>query len=149
MIIDGHAHTYPDHYAHKIVHSFLDLHHMETTVSVGAGTVSDLREKMRKHGISHTVLANFAPLKSLRSTNAWTLSMAQEFPDLIPLISVYPGMPADEVRAYTGNGQRASRCIPASRALNRMIPAWKKSMPSAICTESRSLSTPARHPGYI
>lgn len=89
-----------------IVHSFLDLHHMEPTVSVGAGTVSDLREKMRENGISHTVLANFAPLKSLRSTNAWTLSMAQEFPDLIPLISVYPGMPSDEVRAYTGNGAK-------------------------------------------
>ena len=88
MIIDGHAHTYPDSAAGRVVHSFLDFHHMEPTDSVGTGTVDDLRQKMKQSRTDYTVLANFAPRKSLRRTNEWTLSVSKVHDDLIPLISV-------------------------------------------------------------
>lgn len=103
MIIDGHAHTYPDRAAFRVIHSFVEFHHMEPTASIGEGTVSDLRQKMQENGVDYTVLANFAPEKSLRRTNEWTLSMARAYADLIPLIAVCPGMPLEEVRAYFGN----------------------------------------------
>ncbi len=63
------------------------------TDSVGTGTVDDLRQKMKQSRTDYTVLANFAPRKSLRRTNEWTLSVSKVHDDLIPLISVVPGFP--------------------------------------------------------
>ena len=106
MIIDGHAHTYPDHAASRVISSFVEFHHMEPTPSLGKGTIEDLREKMRENGVDYTVLANFAPLKSLRRTNEWTLSMAREYKNLIPLVSVYPDMPFSEIEEYFRKGAK-------------------------------------------
>lgn len=106
MIIDGHAHTYPDSAAGRVVHSFLDFHHMEPTDSVGTGTVDDLRQKMKQSRTDYTVLANFAPRKSLRRTNEWTLSVSKVHDDLIPLISVVPGFPVSEMMEYFDSGAK-------------------------------------------
>ena len=69
MIIDGHAHVYAEKSAAKIVSSFTELHHMEPTSSVGKGTVSDLLSRMEESCTDYTVLANFAPVKSVERTN--------------------------------------------------------------------------------
>ena len=66
MIIDGHAHIYPENNADKIVRSFTDLHNMEPTASVGKGTIGDLYAKMQAAGTNYTVLANFAPVRSVQ-----------------------------------------------------------------------------------
>ena len=76
MIIDGHAHIYPENNADKIVRSFTDLHNMEPTASVGKGTIGDLYAKMQAAGTNYTVLANFAPVRSVDKVNEWTLSIA-------------------------------------------------------------------------
>jgi len=106
MIIDGHAHTYPEHSANKVIQSFVEFHHMEPTDALGEGTVKDLRKKMKENGIAYTVLANFAPVKSLHRTNEWTVSMAHTYNDLIPLVSVYPQMPTDELAGYFRKGAK-------------------------------------------
>ena len=69
MIIDGHAHVYAKKSAAKIVSSFTELHHMEPTSSVVKGTVSDLLSRMEESCTDYTVLANFAPVKSVERTN--------------------------------------------------------------------------------
>lgn len=92
MIIDGHAHIYPENNADKIVRSFTDLHNMEPTASVGKGTIGDLYAKMQAAETNYTVLANFAPVRSVDKVNEWTLSIADSYEGIIPLISVYPYM---------------------------------------------------------
>lgn len=74
MIIDGHAHIYAEKSAKKIITSFTQLHHMEPTASVGAGTAADLFSRMEASHIDYTVLANFAPVKSVERTNGRCLS---------------------------------------------------------------------------
>jgi len=106
MIIDGHAHVYAEKSAAKIVSSFTELHHMEPTSSVGKGTVSDLLSRMEESCTDYTVLANFAPVKSVERTNEWTLSIAQDHPQLIPLVSVYPGLPVEKVKDWFEKGAR-------------------------------------------
>ena len=106
MIIDGHAHVYAEKSAAKIVSSFTELHHMEPTSSVGKGTVQDLLSRMEECRTEYTVLANFAPVKSVDRTNEWTLSIAQEHPQLIPLVSVYPGLPVESVEEWFEKGAK-------------------------------------------
>ena len=106
MIIDGHAHTYPDQAALRIIQSFTEFHHMEPTAAVGKGTVSDLLSRMQDNNIDYTVIANFAPRKSIEKTNEWTLAICREHSALIPLVSVHPGMPADQVRLYFEAGAK-------------------------------------------
>ena len=106
MIIDGHAHIYAEKSAEKIITSFTQLHHMEPTDSVGAGTAADLLSRMEASRIDYTVLANFAPVKSIDRTNEWTLSVAREHSGLIPLISVYPGIPVEQVKNWFLNGAK-------------------------------------------
>lgn len=106
VIIDGHAHVYADKNASRIVSAFTELHHMEPTESVGTGTVSDLLGRMAESHTDYTVLANFAPVKSVEKVNEWTLSLGRMHPELIPLISVYPGMPVSLVREYFDNGAK-------------------------------------------
>ncbi|MBP5177998.1 MAG: hypothetical protein J6066_00295 [Lachnospiraceae bacterium] len=55
MIIDGHTHIYPQENAEKIVRSFTELHRMEPTGSIGAGTAEDLSKKMDTVGIDYAV----------------------------------------------------------------------------------------------
>ena len=106
MIIDGHAHVYADRNALRIVSAFTELHHMEPTGSVGTGTVSDLLGRMAESHTDYTVLANFAPVRSVEKVNEWTLSLSEAHPGLIPLISVYPGMPVSRVREFFDAGAR-------------------------------------------
>ena len=106
MIIDGHAHIYAEKIAKKIITSFTQLHHMEPTASVGAGTAADLLSRMEASHIDYTVLANFAPVKSVERTNEWTLSVARAYSGLIPLISVYPGIPVEQVKNWFQNGAK-------------------------------------------
>ena len=106
MIIDGHAHTYPDQAALRIIQSFTEFHHMEPTAAVGKGTVSDLLSRMKDNNIDYTVIANFAPRKSIEKTNEWTLAICREYSALIPLVSVHPGMPANQVRLYFEAGAK-------------------------------------------
>ena len=106
MIIDGHAHIYAEKSAEKIITSFTQLHHMEPTDSVGAGTAADLLSRMEASRIDYTVLANFAPVKSIDRTNEWTLSVAREHSGLIPLISVYPGIPVEQIKNWFLNGAK-------------------------------------------
>ena len=106
MIIDGHAHTYPDQVAAKVLDTFTSFHHMEPTTSLGTGTVDDLTNRMQDAGIAYTVTANFAPEKSIRRTNEWSLKMAKEHPCLIPLVAVCPGMTLDEIKRYFDNGAK-------------------------------------------
>ncbi len=106
MMIDGHAHIYPENSAEKIIASFTELHHMEPTASVGAGTAADLLSRMEASHTDYTVLANFAPVKRVERTNEWTLSVAREHSGLIPLVSVYPGMPVDRVKNWFRNGAK-------------------------------------------
>ena len=106
MIIDGHVHIYAEKNAEKIIASFTQLHRMEPTASVGAGTAADLLSRMEASRIDYTVLANFAPVKSVDRTNEWTLSVAREYSGLIPLVSVYPGMPVEQLKAWFRNGAK-------------------------------------------
>ncbi len=106
MIIDGHAHIYPEDSAEKIITSFTVLHQMEPTESVGHGTVKDLLAGMETSQIDYTVIANFAPVKSVERTNEWTISVAKENSELIPLISVYPDMPVEKIENWFQNGAK-------------------------------------------
>ena len=106
MIIDGHAHIYNDSIARKVIDSFTQYHKMEPTASVGEGTVSDILQKMRISHISYTVMANFAPVRSIMKTNEWTLSVAKENPELIPLVSVHPDMPLETVKLFFESGAK-------------------------------------------
>lgn len=106
MIIDGHAHCYPDSTAQKIVGRFTEFHRMEPTRSLGTGTVGNLLGRMETAGIDFTVMANFAPEKSLRKTNEWSLEMARIHPRLIPLVAVHPCMSVEEVASYFTRGAR-------------------------------------------
>lgn len=103
-IIDGHAHLYPDEAAQKVIDRFTDYHRMEPLSGLGKGTISDLQTKMTESGTSYTVIANFAPLKSLSRTNEWTLAICKEHTNLIPLVSIYPDMPLEEVSEYFEKG---------------------------------------------
>lgn len=106
MIIDGHAHVYPEKNAAKIVSSFTQRHHMEPTPSVGAGTAPDLIARMEERHADYTVLANFAPVKGVERTNEWTLAVARENPRFIPLVSVYPGISLEKVREWFRSGAK-------------------------------------------
>lgn len=106
MIIDGHAHVYADQVARRIIDSFTAFHHMEPTGSLGLGTAEDLQAGMKAAGIDYTVTANFAPVKGIRKTNEWTLELSTQYDNLIPLISVCPGMPVDEVTDYFRRGAK-------------------------------------------
>ena len=83
MIIDGHAHVYNEKNAEKIVSAFTELHRMEPTASLGQGTVADLVGKMKESVTDYTVLANFGPSRSVEKINEWTLSVAEECPNVI------------------------------------------------------------------
>ena len=106
MIIDGHAHVYEEKSATRIISSFTKLHHMEPTSSVGKRTVSNLLSRMEECHSDYTVLANFAPVKSVERTNEWTLSIARKHSQLIPLVSVYPGLPIGTVEYWFEKGAK-------------------------------------------
>lgn len=106
IIIDGHAHIYSETIAHKVIDSFTDLHNMHPTNSVGKGTVSDILQCMNTNNITYTIMANFAPAKSINTSNEWTLLTGEQNPGLIPLISVYPDMPLDIVQQYFSKGAK-------------------------------------------
>ena len=106
MIIDGHAHVYNEKNAEKIVSAFTELHRMEPTASLGQGTVADLVGKMKESGTDYTVLANFGPSRSVEKINEWTLSVAEEYPQLIPLVSVFPGIAVDKVAEWVQKGAK-------------------------------------------
>lgn len=106
MIIDGHAHIYPENNAEKIMAAFTQFHRMEPTASFGKGTAADLLSRMEANHVDYTVLANFGPAKSVEKINDWTLSVARDNTGLIPLVSVFPGMPAEQVRSWFRNGAK-------------------------------------------
>ncbi|MDR0795222.1 MAG: amidohydrolase family protein [Tannerella sp.] len=93
-IVDGHTHVYKDHVANKIIGPFSDFYQLEP-VAIGKGIVSDVLQNMKKYQIRYTVLANFASLKSILDVNEWTLSVADNNPQLLPLVSVHPEMTHD------------------------------------------------------
>ena len=105
-IVDGHAHTYMDDLAGRIVSTFTDFHLMEPTPSLGKGTVDDLLDTMALGGIDMTVLANFGPAKAVSKINRWNLDTAAAHPGLIPLVSVYPGMPVEDLIAAVDAGAK-------------------------------------------
>ena len=106
LIIDGHAHTYDDTIASRVLASFTEYHRMEPTGSIGTGTVQDLLSRMSKNGIAWTVTANFAPRKSVERINAWSLKTAEEHKCFIPLVCVYPDMTSDDIRRYMAEGAK-------------------------------------------
>lgn len=105
-IIDGHTHLYADEIAKKVIDRFTDYHRMEPLSGLGKGTVSDLQHKMSEGMISYSVVANFAPLKSLSKTNDWTLRICREHKNLIPLVSIHPDMSVEEVAEYFEKGAK-------------------------------------------
>ncbi len=105
-IADGHAHTYMDSLADKIVSSFTELHRMEPSPSLGKGTVDDLSRKMSDDGVDYTVLANFGPVKAMAKVNGWNLETAKRNRNLIPLVSVHPGMDPVEFLSLIGSGAK-------------------------------------------
>lgn len=109
MIIDGHAHLYADESAQKIIDKFTEFHKMNPKSGIGKGTISDLQEKMTQSSTNYTVIANFAPIKSVSRTNEWTLSICSENSNLIPLVSVIPNMPIDEVKKYFKIGAKGTK----------------------------------------
>lgn len=105
-IVDGHAHTYMDELAEKIISTFTDLHRMEPSSSLGVGTYDDLSRKMVSDGIDMTVTANFGPVKAVDKINSWSLSEADKRGCFIPLVSVYPGMRKESLMALVDKGAR-------------------------------------------
>ena len=106
LIIDGHSHSYNDDIASKIIKSFTDLHKMHPTSSVGKGTIGDIQNNMKNSHIDYTVIANFAPAKSIHRSNEWTLAVGMQYDNIIPLISVHPDMPLENVKEYFANGAK-------------------------------------------
>ncbi len=104
MIIDGHAHLYSDTAAAKVVGSFTEFHRMEPNSALGKGTLLDLQKKMAEAKIDYTVVANFAVEKNLEKINTWTLELAKEHKNLIPLVSVVPGLKVDKIKEYLEAG---------------------------------------------
>lgn len=105
-VVDGHAHTYMDNLAEKIISTFTDLHRMEPTASLGKGTFGDLAHTMKANGIDLTVTANFGPVKAVDKINSWNLSKADELGCIIPLVSVYPGMTAEALESLVVMGAK-------------------------------------------
>ena len=105
-VVDGHAHTYMDGLAGRIIGSFTELHMMEPTASLGPGPMDALLEKMRRDGVDYTVVANFGPVKAIDKINRWTLDVCEKNPCLIPLVSVHPGMSAEEFQSLVDDGAK-------------------------------------------
>ena len=94
-IVDEHTHTYPtDALARKILEPFAAFHQLEPT-HLGRGTIEDVLTLMQRDGIDYTILANFAPAHLLQRNNFWTLEMAQQHTQLVPLVSLHPDMDCD------------------------------------------------------
>ena len=93
-IVDEHAHTYPAEIAHDLLETFASFHQLEPTC-LGRGTSEDVLSSMSCNGIDYTVLANFAPVHHLHRNNLWTLELARQYPQLVPLVSIHPDMDGD------------------------------------------------------
>ncbi|MGI6336753.1 MAG: amidohydrolase family protein [Eubacteriales bacterium] len=106
FIIDGHTHMYDDKIAKNVIDTFTEFHKMHPKESLGKGTLQDVLHNMEQYSIDYTVLANFAPAKSIIKTNEWTLSAAKQHRGLIPLISVHPEMPIDFIEQYIDRGAK-------------------------------------------
>ena len=106
VIVDGHAHTYMHDMAPRIISAFTELHRMEPTGSLGAGTVDDLRKRMDEGGIDMAVMANFGPVKAVDRINSWNLGNARADRRLIPLVSVYPGMMRSDFEDLVDQGAK-------------------------------------------
>ncbi len=127
-IVDGHAHTYMDDLAGKIISTFTELHMMEPTASLGKGTFGDLTRRMGENGIDLTVTANFGPVKAVDKINRWNLKKADELGCIIPLVSVYPGMSSDALESLAVMGAKGIKMHNGIRSSTPATP------PSTMCT---------------
>ena len=93
-VVDEHTHTYPTEVAAKVLAPFAAYHELDP-IQLGNGTIEEVVSAMHRDGIDYTVLANFAPAHIVHRNNCWTLAMAQQHPQLIPLVSLHPDMEGD------------------------------------------------------
>lgn len=115
-IVDEHTHTYPTAaIARKILEPFAAFHQLEPTY-LGSGTVEDVLASMHRDGIDYTVLANFAPAHLLPRNNLWTLDMARQHAQLVPLVSLHPDMDGDllmHLQRYIALGAKGIKIHPS------------------------------------
>ena len=116
-IVDGHAHTFTDDAAPKILQSFNRMYSIDFE-NTGTGTIDDLLNNMTASGVGFTVMANFAPPKILHTNNLWTISAAKEHRNLISLISFHPDMEGsfgEYVDTYMEMGARGVKIHPMAQ----------------------------------
>lgn len=115
-IVDEHTHTYPsEELAQKILVPFAAFHQL-APMQLGAGTIEDMMATMHRDGIDYTILANFAPVHLIHRNNLWTLNMARQHPQLVPLISLHPDMDGDLVthlQHYLTQGAKGIKIHPS------------------------------------
>ena len=115
-IVDEHTHTYPaEVLARGMLDSFAAFHQLEPTC-LGSGTIEDVLASMRRDGLDYTIMANFAPAHLLHRNNRWTLDMARQHAQLVPLVSLHPDMDGElpaHLRDYIALGAKGLKIHPS------------------------------------
>lgn len=118
MIIDGHTHTFSTReVALKIRESFNKLYRIKFK-NPGIGDIEDVLDNMEKENIDYTIMANFASAKIQHKNNLWTLEVAREHKNLIPLVSFHPDMKEDMIKAlqtYLNKGAKGIKIHPMAQ----------------------------------
>ncbi len=129
MIIDIHAHVFPDALAARAV-AFLAQ--QAQIPAFTDGTCAALRESMRRAGIDLSVLAPIATKPAqARSINAWIAETNRAFPDLVGFGTLHPAQEdwAQEIERLVADGIRGVKLHPDYQEFfvdeARMLPIYR------------------------
>ncbi len=121
-IVDEHTHTYPaSAIARGVLANFAAFHQLEP-IQLGSGLIEEVLASMQRDGIDYTILANFAPAHLLHSNNLWTLEMARQYPQLVPLVSLHPDMDGDLLAHLHGYIALGAKGIKIHPSIQEFIP---------------------------
>ena len=94
QIIDTHTHIFPDDLANRAVSEVCSTH---VIPSYNSGTVTALREQMKRCGVSRSCILGVATKPAqVRIINEFLSRTACQFTELIPIGTVYPGSTSGE-----------------------------------------------------
>lgn len=89
-VIDNHVHLFADGtISNKVMQKFNAKYSIGFTPA-GNGVSDDLLAQMDQSGIHFSVIANFGGSESVLEINKWTLEIASQHPEFIPLVSITP-----------------------------------------------------------
>ncbi len=118
LIVDGHVHTFVSlEVALKIREAFNKMYDVQFENS-GTGAIDEVLKNMKENSIDYTVTANFASPKIIHRNNMWSLDMAKEHKNLVPLVSFHPDMEGnlpELLEEYIGLGAKGVKFHPMAQ----------------------------------